>query len=211
MTLLYRRRGFPGAGRGSGSEWPSHWRAVPVINVLSRPSRRAPRWSPVRVGVGAVVLLELIWILVLVLGWQGAKGEIEEAEAALESVKAQRAAELQEINDLKQQVEELEAEAPAQESEILRVAWGPALAGLFEMDVPGIVLDAVSDQPEDPTRIVINGVASDLQAMARFQSELRNMSNLFDLQSIQWEASDESLSFTVVMRLSPRESDLGAG
>ncbi len=210
MTFLTWRLGSRGGRPGAGDGWPAHWRAVPVVDVFPRVSGRLPTWDRNRIAGGAVVFLELIGILFLFFIWQGAKGDIETKQATLESVKEQRAAALQEINQLQDRVEELQQQAPPGGTQAPRVDWGTALSGLYQMEVPGIDLGGVAVQEDSDSGVVVTGSASDIQAMASFQSALGNISHLFDLRSIRWESSGETLSFTAVMEVVAREGGSGA-
>lgn len=208
------------SGGAPGVRGPSQqpWRQVPVIDVFPGRRRTTPAAMYVRGFLVLILLVEAFLIQDQYRDRVAADQSIEDTGAEVQAVKVEVSAKEQVFEALQAQLDQLvllqnkPAETQHEESAIAKqVDWATALSALFGLRVEGVTLQAVSDRPEGQVEVVLDGTATGVAAMAEFQTRLRQGDHPFDLQTIDWERSGETLTFTVVIKLMSEESTGGEG
>ena len=181
-----------------------HWRRVPTIDM--RPRKPSPWTSTRLLRGGAVVLLlaELLLLGRLGLDWQNADSQQPVLTRQLKNLQQTQASHQGELKHLQNQLATLKKQQKSQSVDASNPGWTGALAALFAMGTPGIQLQSAANDPKQPGDLIVQGEATGLDAVARFQDEIRTRAQYFTLEGIQWNAGDAGLQFTAKLRIASR-------
>ena len=174
---------------------------MPRVNVL--PTGQ----GATNVLLPALVVVFLIEILVLGGLYRGLSTPRDRADVArprVERLRVQLRAADASVVKLNDELVQLgsgqdPSQAPLAELRAGRRDWATSLTALFGAEVPGITFDSVVSNPGG--RIEVIGAAADESAVGRFQSHIRTLAQILEMQSIRLTRADASLSFTAVFLL----------
>ena len=189
-------------GRGSalGLQTDS-WRQVPRVNLLPQPA--GPVTHRVFVGLVLVFLVEVIVIWALYSDLSSIRERIDDRgapsqlQAQIDGIDADIQALYDRQNILQSEVGESQG-ALAELAEQHRV-WGDALKAIFGAEIPGVRYKRVVSRPNG--EVQVTGTADDEASIAKFQSNVRTLAHILELQGLQFGRGEESLDFTAAIRL----------
>lgn len=190
-------------GRGSGVRLAGDtWRRVPRVNLLAR--RRAAARDLLVAVLAAVLLVELIVVFGFYSGLSSARSRIDEATPRLEQLRGDLKVEDATLAGLYDQVELLQKAGGSAQGALTQLGgarrdWDSSLSALFGAEVPGVLFGTVTTSPSGTIKVV--GSAVDEASFGRFQSHLRTLSQLLNIQSFQLGRGRDGLDFTAMVSL----------
>ena len=192
--------GYPGIGPGEEGDW----RRVPKLNIL--PSRRSTSASVSQ--LRAVLLVVLVVQAYFVQGWY--REGIESTES-IESVSGElRAAERQladkqgALSAIRTQISQMQAQGVSQQRELQEVSggqinWNVVMVALFSAEGAGTTFLSVTVRPNG--EVSLEGVANEADAIKTLPSQLNQISNVLDFQSIRWTPGSVPPAFSAVFKV----------
>lgn len=201
--LLERLLRRPGAAT-SDQEEARHWRRVPRINLLPAGAAAADRRTLIRGVLVAIVLIEVVYLFLQYQGKVSDQAATELARARLQEVQRQVAAEQAVVDDLQGKVDEARKRVEAAQTGYDQVtagqtSWYPGISALLAARIEGVQFASIVARPGG--EIALEGEATDLGAMSRFQGRLRELSQTLRLQSISFESSSSALRFKATLKV----------
>lgn len=197
------KRGAPGVGRSTDQ----HWRRVPRINILPSQRRTPGKTLMVR---GLLVLILLVAAFQAYERYRdkaAAAHGIETAKARLQATQREVTAVQQELEPLRTQINQLQQQREARKqanqayqgvtSSLDR--WHSGLATLFGPEAPGVRFESVTTQAGG--EVVLKGVVTEQEAVAKLQTQFRDTASTLDLQSIEWKAGGAAFTFTATFKV----------
>ncbi|MDP3062652.1 MAG: hypothetical protein Q8O40_05515 [Chloroflexota bacterium] len=118
-------------------------------------------------------------------------GATERTTVELRAVQKDLIAEQAEVQRLRGQVDQLTAQQRPQEPVAGSVDWGPALTALFRAGASVITFQSI--QGKAGGELTVDGTLPDVQALARFDVAMREVSDLIDVQSMEWDQQKNGL------------------
>ena len=129
---------------------------------------------------------------------------VESAQSKLRAANQKLSAEQQLVTDLQAQIDDIQAQRHAKEVAYEELTaghtqWHAAISTLWKTQVPGVTFESVNIQVGG--RLILDGTATDIDAMVKFQIQLSDVSPALDLQTLQWEETSESFEFTAAFNV----------
>jgi Tfp pilus assembly protein PilN len=161
----------------------------------------------------------LRWLLVLVLlvaAFQVQDRYRDKAEAAhgIETTKARLQVTQREVTTVQQELEPLRTQISQlqQQREARKQAaqayqgvtsglerWHAALSPLFGPEAPGVRFESVTTRTGG--EVVLKGVVTEREAVAKLQTQFKDVAAILDLQSIEWKAGGTAFTFTAAFKV----------
>lgn len=192
--------GYPGIGPGEEGDW----RKVPKLDIL--PSRRSTSSSVVQ--LRAVLLLVLLLQGYFVQDWlreeqssrlliESVSGELRDAERQLEDKQGAE-------NAIRSKIRELQNIGVNQQRELQEVSggqinWDVVMVALFSAESAGTTFLSVTIRPDG--QVNLDGVANDAAAIKTLPSQLTQIADVLDLQSIRWTPGSVPPAFSAVFKV----------
>lgn len=195
-----------------------HWRRVPNINLL--PSRRRAPGKTLMVR-GLLVLILLVAAFQVQARYRdkaAAAHGIETTKTRLQAIQREKTtveeAIQREVTPVQQELEPLrtqmsqlqqQREARKQANQVYQgitsglERWHSALPALFGPEAPGVRFESVTTQAGG--EVVIKGVVTEREAVAKLQTQFRDMASTLDLQGIEWKAGSAAFTFTAAFKV----------
>lgn len=202
MTQFLRKM-LSSNGRGATfAPRAASWRSVPRVNVL--PTGQGAAANLILPALVVVFLIEILVLGGLYRGLSTPRDRADVARPELVRLRVQLKAADASVVALNDELAQLEggqdtSQAALAELKAGRRDWATSLTALFGAEVPGITFDSVVSNPGG--RIEVIGAASDESAVGRFQSHIRTLSRILEMQSIRLTRGDASLNFTAAFLL----------
>ncbi len=182
------------------------WRRVPKLNVIPGAAKGISfPWF-----LSGILILVFLWELFLLQNWYMAKRDSESttrtANTELRTVQTKLSAGQNELDGLRTQITQLQDKL-GQANEANRtltsqvVDWSGGLSQLFDVGAQGIALQSVESKAGG--ELVVVAVFKDAKTMAEFQNQIQKASQVFDVQNISWEGTQDSYTFTATLKVKP--------
>ncbi|MBI2965867.1 MAG: hypothetical protein HYY34_06675 [Chloroflexi bacterium] len=177
---------------------------MPRINLLPSGGAVVDRRTLIRGALVAIILIEVVYLLIQYQGKGADEAAAELARTGLQDVQKQVATEQAAVDELQGKVDEARKRVEAARLGYEQVAggqtnWYSGSSAVLEARIEGIEFVSIIARPGG--EIALNGTATDLGTMSRFQGRLREQSQRVRLQSISFETSSSALRFKAILKV----------
>ena len=203
MSLTSLRRLRAGLRRSTSRSEPGDWRQVPRIDLLSAPGRRHRLARNAKAGLLLVLLAEAVLGFQLYSGLSSAQAEADKARQRLQALRLEDERLAGEVQDLHARLDQQRGHGSTTAQADLtagHIDWVPPLASLFGAQVEGLSFDSVEiDTAAGEARIAAK--AENVEAVVRFQAEVRLASRYLGIRQLSWEDADPALNLRATLNI----------
>ena len=191
---------YPGIGPGEEGDW----RKVPKLNIL--PSRRSTSSNVAQ--LRAVLLVVLLVQGYFVQDWlreeTASRLSIESVSGELRAAERQLADKQGALGAIRTQISQLQAQSVNRQRELQEVSgeqinWGGVMVALFSAESAGTTFLSVTIRPDG--EVNLEGVANDVDAIKTLPSQLTQIAEVLDFQSIRWNQGSVPPAFSAVFKV----------